>query len=82
MNGIPIPFRPGQTIAEALLAYGIKELRQTDQGQSRGIFCAMGLCGECRVIINGLANCYSCQEPAREDLHVETQYDADLGGRV
>ncbi|MCB2215757.1 MAG: (2Fe-2S)-binding protein [Desulfobulbaceae bacterium] len=79
MNKVPVSFVPGQSIAEALLAHGITELRKTVKGRSRGVFCNMGLCGECRVIIDGLPNYYSCQELAREGIFVETQMDADFG---
>ena len=82
MDGKPVTFSPGQSIAEALLANGITELRKTVKGNRRGIFCNMGICGECRVIVEGVPNIPACQEPAREGLVVETQIDAELGGRV
>ena len=82
MDGKPVIFSSGQSIAEALLANGITAVRQTVKGNSRGIFCNMGICGECRVIVEGVPNISACQEPAREGLVVETQIDAELGGQV
>lgn len=82
MDGKPVTFTPGQSIAEALLVKGITAVRKTIKGNSRGIFCNMGICGECRVIVEGAPNICSCQEPAREGLVVQTQIDAELGGRV
>ncbi len=79
MNKVPVSFVPGQSIAEALLAHGITELRKTVKDQGRGVFCNMGLCGECRVVIDGLPNYCSCQEPARKGIFVETQVDANFG---
>lgn len=79
MDNVPVSFVPGQSIAEALLAHGITEVRKTVKGQGRGVFCNMGLCGECRVVIDGSPNYYSCQELAREGIFVETQLDAKLG---
>lgn len=77
-----VPFEAGQTIAEALLAQGHSLWRHTASGQGRSIFCGMGLCGECRVIVNGTPNVYACQELAAPNLQVQTQNDLDLGGRV
>lgn len=82
MDGKPVTFSPDQSIAEALLTNGITVVRKTNNGNSRGIFCNMGICGECRVIVEGVPNICSCQEPAREGLVVQTQIDSELGGRV
>jgi len=52
--------RPGETLAAALTAAGIRDLRLSQSEQPRGIFCGMGVCEECLVEIDGLANQRAC----------------------
>jgi sarcosine oxidase subunit alpha len=33
----------------------------------------MGICMECRVIIDGQAHCRSCQTPCEPDMEVRTE---------
>ena len=35
--------------------------RRAPHGQHRQAFCGMGVCGECRVEIDGQAHCLGCQ---------------------
>ena len=43
----------GDTIASALLANGIRQLRVHEQsGAKRAIYCNIGHCFECRVTVN------------------------------
>jgi predicted molibdopterin-dependent oxidoreductase YjgC len=56
--GREIPFEPGQSVAAALIAAGIRSWRSTRQdGAPRGLFCGIGACHDCLITING--------EPAR-----------------
>jgi aerobic-type carbon monoxide dehydrogenase small subunit (CoxS/CutS family) len=41
-------------------------------GAPRGPLCGMGICFECRVSINGVAHCRSCQILCREGMQVRT----------
>src|SRR4249919_1505485 len=59
-EGRVIEGRRGETLAAALTAAGIRELRLTQSEQPRGIFCGMGVCQECLVEIDGLANQRAC----------------------
>jgi D-hydroxyproline dehydrogenase subunit alpha len=52
--------RRGETLAAALGAAGIRDLRLTQSGQPRGIFCGMGVCQECLVEIDGRRNQRAC----------------------
>lgn len=53
-NGREIPAEPGQTVAAALLAAGIRSWRDTrHQGTPRGLFCGIGACYDCLITING-----------------------------
>jgi hypothetical protein len=33
----------------------------------------MGICHDCRMVVDGIANVRTCLEPAREGMVVETQ---------
>ena len=74
-NGEPVPFRPGETIAAALLGAGIVHL-----GRGR-IFCGIGACQGCLVAMTGAAAVEACLTPASEGLRLsplaEEQADHD-----
>ncbi|MGW0229820.1 FAD-dependent oxidoreductase [Actinopolymorpha singaporensis] len=64
VDGQPVAFAPGQTIAAALLAADRTSWRTTRAGRSRGIFCGIGVCFDCLVTSNG-RRVRACLEPAR-----------------
>jgi len=68
----------GQTIAEALLANGVRTLRMTKKQASRGVYCGMGICYECRMIVNGMPNVRTCMTLATPGCKVITQDDSDI----
>ena len=72
-NGMPVQARSGQTVAAALLAAGIRNLRRTDTGHDRGVFCGMGICHDCLVEIDGAANMRACVAQVTEGLAVRSQ---------
>jgi 2Fe-2S iron-sulfur cluster binding domain len=81
VDGHPVEVYPGETIATALLAAGIRLARRTaHRGAPRGVFCAIGVCHDCRMIVDGEANVRTCLEPARAGMVVETQLG--FGGAV
>lgn len=52
-EGRAVEARRGETLAAALSAAGELELRETRLGARRGIFCGMGVCQDCRVVVDG-----------------------------
>jgi len=52
-DGRTIRAFPGETLAAALLAAGELALRHTEAGDERGVWCGMGVCGECSVLVDG-----------------------------
>lgn len=68
--GQPITAYAGESLAAALIAAGIAAFRTTHTAAKRGPFCGMGVCGECRVLVNG-APVRACMEPAAAGLAVE-----------
>jgi NADPH-dependent 2,4-dienoyl-CoA reductase/sulfur reductase-like enzyme len=59
----------GESVASALIAADQWHFRETISGDARGLFCGMGVCGECRVRIGGESR-RACLEPARPGLQV------------
>lgn len=62
-----------QTIAAALLAAGIKTFRQTQGQKARGIFCGMGVCFECLVTVDGVADQQACMKRVQPGMSIHTQ---------
>ena len=75
VDGEKIPAYQGETIAAALLAAGKRVCRNTRKGQPRGIYCGMGVCFECRMIVDNQPNTRVCQTLATPDCKVQTQHD-------
>jgi aerobic-type carbon monoxide dehydrogenase small subunit (CoxS/CutS family) len=71
-NGNPIQCEEGKSIAAALIDSDQRELRKTRFGdEPRSIFCGIGICFDCVVVINGVANQRSCLIEARDGMKVE-----------
>jgi predicted molibdopterin-dependent oxidoreductase YjgC len=79
LDGRPLEAQRGQTIAEALLAAGVRTFRYSRSGSPRGPFCTMGVCFECRMTVDGRPNVRTCQTPALPGCRVERQSDAATG---
>jgi predicted molibdopterin-dependent oxidoreductase YjgC len=64
----------GASVAAALLAAGVQRFRTTPvSGASRAPFCMMGVCFECLVEIDGVANRQSCLVPVAEGMTIRSQ---------
>jgi predicted molibdopterin-dependent oxidoreductase YjgC len=73
VDGEPLPARRGQTVATALLARGRRVLRDTRHGgQPRGLFCAMGVCFDCVMTIDGLQGTRACMTRVEDGMKVNT----------
>lgn len=65
----------GESIAAALHAAGVMTHRYTaKQHKPRGVFCCIGRCTDCVMIVNGQPNVRTCITPLEEGISVETQY--------
>ena len=79
-EGKKIPAVTGEPIAAALIAAGVRTLRYTAKNHTgRSIFCGIGRCNDCKMIVNGVPNTRTCVTPVEEGMTVETQYR--LGGK-
>ena len=74
VDGEKILAYEGETIAASLLAAGKRTCRQTKlTKEPRGIYCGIGVCMGCVMIVNGRPNTLVCQTMATPDCKVQTQ---------
>jgi sarcosine oxidase subunit alpha len=71
VNGSPVAAPPGVTVAVAVAIAG-QVCRTSVTGEPRGALCAMGICYECRVAINGEPHCRSCQVLCEPGMEIKT----------
>ena len=72
INQIRVIVPEGTTVAAAVLNLGEIAFRTSVSGEARGPLCGMGICFECRVIVNGVPNQRSCGLMAAEGMEVVT----------
>jgi predicted molibdopterin-dependent oxidoreductase YjgC len=63
----------GETVATVLLAEGHLATRTTVDGSPRGVFCGMGVCFDCLVVVDGVPNTRACVTWVREGMDVARQ---------
>ena len=74
-NGQPIPAIQGEPIAAALINAGVKAFRRTPKHKEpRGIFCAIGRCTDCVMVVDGQPNVRTCVTAVQDGMQVETQH--------
>lgn len=65
----------GEPIAAMLAANKIYIHRFTKKRhEPRGIFCAIGRCTDCVMIVDGIPNVRTCVTPLKEGMVIETQH--------
>ncbi|MBM2615664.1 (2Fe-2S)-binding protein [Actinoplanes sp. LDG1-06] len=64
VDGEPVRGVEGQTVAGVLLGAGRLTWRTTRHGRPRGVFCGIGVCHDCLVTVNDLADVRACQRRA------------------
>lgn len=71
-NGAAVEGQAGDTVASALIAAGDPALRIAGANDKRGVFCGMGVCGECTVMIEGAGESLACMTSATDGLVVDS----------
>ena len=72
VNGVFVTMPAGSMVSAAILKAGIYSFRRSVSGEARGPLCGMGICFECRVTIDGVRHCRSCQTVCRNRMDVRT----------
>jgi predicted molibdopterin-dependent oxidoreductase YjgC len=67
----------GQSVAAALLDAGIRSWRKSRvHAKPRGLFCGIGVCYDCLLSVDGIANQRACLVPARNGMQLRTDATA------
>lgn len=73
VDGQPVAARDGDTVAAALLVAGRQAIRRSPvTGEPRAPYCQMGVCFECLIEIDGVADRQACLVPVRSGMVVAT----------
>lgn len=63
----------GDTIASALLSHGVRTLRRHESSnEPRGIYCNIGHCFECRVLVNDEPNIRACMTLVENGMKIQS----------
>nr|WP_275300677.1 2Fe-2S iron-sulfur cluster-binding protein [Pseudomonas sp. AF32] len=72
MDGQPLSVASGTSVAAALALGSDGSSRTSVSGQRRAPLCGMGICQECRVMIDGQRR-LACQTVCRDGMQVQTR---------
>ena len=73
-DGITLEGYEGEPVSMALKATGIEIHRYTTKlHKPRGMFCSIGRCTDCVMVVDGVPNVRTCMTPLREGMKVQTQ---------
>lgn len=78
VGGARVRIPAGSTVAAALAQQPPGCTRLSVSGQWRAPLCGMGVCHECRVLVNG-RECLACQTVCENGMHIATS-TARTGG--
>jgi len=67
-----VAIQKGDTIGACLMRAGMLTIRHSNSGEPRGIYCAIGVCNECLVTVDGVRNVRACVTNARPGAVVQT----------
>ena len=71
VNGASVAVMEGSTIAVAIAIAG-QPCRTSVTGEPRGPLCGMGICFECRAVVNGIPHSRTCQILCEPNMEVST----------
>jgi len=72
-EGQPVEGVVGDTLASALVAAGEMGLREAVDGGRRGVFCGMGACHECAVVVDDRPGTLACMTGVEDGQEVSLQ---------
>lgn len=75
VDGKTIKAKEGEPILAALLSNNIIINRYTlKRKEPRGLFCGIGQCTDCAMVVDGTPNVRTCITPVKAGMIVETQH--------
>ena len=77
LDGVTLSANGGLSIAAAMIFNSMRINRTTRvEGTPRGIFCGIGSCFDCLVVVDGIANQRACITEVRSGMKIQTQRGA------
>jgi hypothetical protein len=73
LDGNPARAYAGETVAAVLIAEEGLRTRRTAGGAARGVYCGMGVCFDCLVVVDGVPNTRACMTLVAKGMRVERQ---------
>lgn len=70
VDGAPQRAYLGETVAASLIAGGDPAIRVSRGGSARGLYCGMGVCFECLVVVDGVPNTRACMTWVRDGMEI------------
>ena len=77
VDGARVVARAGDTLAAALVDVGLLTCRLAGDGDPRGVYCGMGVCHECVMLVDGTP-ARTCMTQVRDGMHIEVAPDRQL----
>ena len=77
VDGQPVTAYLGETVATVLFAEGILATRTTVGGSPRGVYCGMGVCFDCLVVVDDVPNTRACMTWVRDGMRISRQDGLD-----
>lgn len=77
-DGRAVRAYPGETVAAALVAADDLMFRVAEDGTPRGLLCGIGVCWECRCVVDGAENTRACMTAAKPGMVVQRQKGTGL----
>ena len=71
VNGASVAVPAGATVAVAMAIAG-QPSRISVSGEPRSPLCGMGICFECRAVVNGIPHSRTCQILCQPNMEVST----------
>jgi hypothetical protein len=79
VDGRTVTAAPGQTVAALLIALGRDSWHTTRRdGRPRGVFCGIGVCFDCLVVVNGIPDIRACQRALAPGDVIRAQHGTQL----
>ena len=72
VDGQEIDILQGDTLGACMMRAGVLAMRRSRSGQLRGLYCAIGVCNECLISVDGIDNVRACMTAAEPGSRVDT----------
>jgi D-hydroxyproline dehydrogenase subunit gamma len=73
VDGEPVRAYLGETAAAVLVAEGSPMTRTTAGAAPRGVYCGMGVCFDCLVVVDEVPNTRACMTWVRDGMAIRRQ---------